>query len=479
MNLPETYRKPKYSAGILPVFALAVFHSAFSQTELDRASNDLQREIAETIREVETQHGPNAAELIEPLTVLGLSYLEAGDHLLAAVATQRALDVVRINHGLHSLEQVALMQQLIANEAVFGNAAAVWDLEQELLALAARHPVDPRTVPIFRAVADKRMGMLNRYLGGEMQREIVAGCFYDMSLSDSVGSCHSGERSTVFQRVVAEVQGHYADAISVLLRNELYSSEDLRELELELARSSDLLRVRENDGDRTLELEEIHTISHTEPWLSQTQTMIGLARWDLDYSLADSMLGDRAQTDRDMALRSYRRQDQYELGRLALSRLVAYAHLGSNSQRERILALVQLADWDLLYSRNSLASEQYLQAWELMIGAGFAPQLVNEIFSPEVPVVLPAFNPDLRLTDVGREFDGAGSGDFIDVSFDVTRFGQSRRVDITDSSTNVSRDDARRLVQQIRRSRFRPRIEDGRIVDSSDLAVRYFIEASP
>jgi len=450
--------------------AIAVSSSALSQPELDLAATDAQRRIVEEIREILMQRSPNDAELIGPFTALGLSYQESGDYLLSSTVIQRALEVVRVNYGLYSLEQASLIQQLIDNEDEMGNVAVAWDLEQELLALARRNPDDLRAVPILRGIADERMHVLSRYLAGEFSPDVVLGCYYDLSPSDNVGSCHAGTRSTVFQRIVAEAQRHYADAIAVLLRNELYSSDELRELELELARGSDLIRYRKDLGDRTLDIEELHGMQHTEPWRSQIDALVQLARWDLDYSQAGLVLDKRDALDRELALRRYLDQDQYELGRLAFSRLIVYENASASSQLARINALVQLADWDLLYSRNRLALDEYRQAYELIKLEGIFQSSIEQIFSPETPVVLPVFIPNPLASAETPTSTG-----YIIVAFEITKFGRSRRIEILASSTNVTHGDTNRLVQLIKRSRFRSRMADGQNTDSSPVTLRYYL----
>ena len=119
----------------LVLTAIAVSSGALSQPVLDLAATDVERRIAEEIREVLSQHGSQDAELIALFTALGLSYQENGDYLLSSAAIQRALEAVRVNHGLYSLEQASLIQGLIDNEKEMGNLPAAWDLEQELLVL--------------------------------------------------------------------------------------------------------------------------------------------------------------------------------------------------------------------------------------------------------------------------------------------------------------------------------------------------------
>src|SRR5688572_3401546 len=94
--------------------AVAISGGLFAQPEIaatnaqSQLTEQRQQAIAELEREVqaiESREGPNSAELIDPFSSLGSIYQEAGDHLLATAAIERARHVVRVNAGLYSLEQ--------------------------------------------------------------------------------------------------------------------------------------------------------------------------------------------------------------------------------------------------------------------------------------------------------------------------------------------------------------------------------------
>src|SRR5678816_4732452 len=97
-------------------------------------------QIAAEILEAQTQGGPYAKEVIEPLRDLSFVYQEKGERALELAALEQARQVVRANYGLSSLEQAPLMQQQIRAEESRGNFPVAWELEQALLTLAQKHP---------------------------------------------------------------------------------------------------------------------------------------------------------------------------------------------------------------------------------------------------------------------------------------------------------------------------------------------------
>ena len=138
-------------------------------------------ELTEQLEAISSASGSRSEGMIEPLTSLILVYEEMGNIELANAATNRLLEVIRANYGLYSLEQVPGVRQLMARAEERGNPYALWDLEQELLALATRNPEDLRTIQILTDTAERRLEILGRYDDGEFPAEIILGCYYDGS----------------------------------------------------------------------------------------------------------------------------------------------------------------------------------------------------------------------------------------------------------------------------------------------------------
>ncbi len=64
----------------------------------------------------------------------------------------------------------------------------------------------------------------------------------------------------------------------------------------------------------------------------------------------------------------------------------------------------------------------------------------------------------------------------VDVAFEITKYGEARDVEIFDSTSNATRADEQRLAQFVLRSRFRPRVTNGRLTDSGQIVVRYYLD---
>ena len=304
--------------------------ASVAQPSSEPAAGDAKDEIAEIIQEAQSEGGPYSKELIDPLTTLSLLYLEDGQHALGIAVIEQALQVMRANYGLRSLEQVPLMRQRIRSEESRGNFAEAWELEHALQTMARAHPDDVRAAAVFHEIGDRRMDVFERYLNGEMPPQVALGCYYagEPQYDLRSNSCTSGSRSFAQQGILTDALRNYARAINVLLRQAQYSDEQLLELE------------------RTL----IHT--------------------------------------------SYVYGGRYATGRQSLRRLIAYGVANGEPLLSRATALVHVADWDLLFDHRPLALDAYEQTYAYLKQHGVPQAAIDELFAPALPVVLPTFLPN-------------------------------------------------------------------------------------
>lgn len=342
----------------------------FSQAGLEPVANDeAQQQIFDAIAAAEASGGKRSAELVGPYTELTMLYLEARDYDLALAAITEALHVVRVNFGLYSLEQAPLLRLSGRVEEARGDPAAARTLEQEVLALARRNPNDLDTIPILRELADRRgvFGMQYR-----------------------------------------------AEAINVLLRNELYTSEELRTLEMELVRGI------------------------------------------LPYGPSRTLVRGRA----------------YEIGRDSLRRLAAYSTARAEPLLARVDALVAIADWDLLFKEKGSALEIYEEAYALLKQNGVEQSAIDRIFAPTVPVALPAFwrNPLLPTAESTAESIG-----YVEVAFEISKYGIASGIEVLDTSTSSNETVKRNFVNWIESNRFRPRVVGEEIARSAPVVARYYV----
>jgi hypothetical protein len=461
------------------MLALATLVAPGIATALDvPAFDERQLQILEKIEEIQRRDGPYSPALLDELKGLILLYRENEEHALSLVAIERALQVVRANSGLYTLDQVPLLWQRIESEEAIGNDAEVWDLEQELLTLVRRHPDNLEAVPVLRDLADRQMDVIGRVVDlHETPPQVIHGCYYKEWPAAHAGNCHAGTRTTVVQGMLADANRNHADAIAILLRNEAYSSDELRALEMELVRGAKLIRDeyehkghRGITGTRTKNQVPVPLVPWTraaefvEPWRGRMESVMALADWELPYDSAGTPEEDFLQ---EIEPRDGRFRVPYYRGRQSLRRLYAYEVAVSSPRLTQASAIVQLADWDLLFSSNGLATEGYALALRMLEDAGADDASIAQLFAPQLPVVLPSFEPSPLARDETRSATG-----HLDVAFRITKYGRAREIEVRDVADVTAADQAD-LVSLLKRSRFRPRLTEGEFADASPVVVRY------
>jgi len=435
--------------------ALAVHRIAAAET-----TPDPEQQLLDQVQAILAQEGPRSVALLEPLTRLSLQYQEQGDPALALVTIERALDVLRVNNGLHTLDQVPLLMQRIRNEEERHNDAGAWETEQELLTLLRRHLDDLRTVPILREIADRQMRALHEYLEFKNPPELFLGCFYQVWSTADGSGCDSGSRQTVVQGMLAEAQRNYADAIGVLLRHGLYGSAELRELEMDLLHGVYLFRSLyegRNEPPAPM-IPPLRGITDVEPWRGRVAPIRALANWN---EPRDDAASRALETTQARLMLSYYR------GRQSLRRLYLYDKASTGSAVLLAEAIAQIADWDLLYSQNGSAVRGYEVAHAMLRDARVPAASIERLFAPTTPVVLPAFERSPFARNETSDVTG-----HVDVAFEITQYGRARAVEIL-GSANASDAEIDRVVDLISSNRFRPRAMDGQFGAASRVVVHY------
>jgi tetratricopeptide (TPR) repeat protein len=373
----------------------------------------------EAIRIVEARDGARSKELAEELLSLAALYREAGDHLLAIGTLERALDVVRINDGLHSLEQVPVIERLIENRVALGDYSGAAALDQSVLELVSRDPGDARVASILVAVADRQMEAVERFVehGHRPQVGITSG--------SSIGPAWDPRPALTGRRAALAslrgARGLYNAAI-VIARRTGYDVAELFAIEDKLIRS--------------LYAEVTHP--------------------DL-YSSRIKSVG--------------------ELPVYAPGEAILRAHIVNSASHRRTAlavarALLKLGDWQLLFSKNGTALETYQTAHDLLVREKVSPETIGELLTPAVPVALPLIEPS---PDRGGD-DALAHRGYVDVSFVVSRYGRAKSVEALAASSDTPEEVVERARQHVWRSRFRPRFADGVPARDDRVAVRYYYD---
>jgi hypothetical protein len=155
----------------------------------------------------------------------------------------------------------------------------------------------------------------------------------------------------------------------------------------------------------------------------------------------------------------------YGLGLMSHKRLVDYSEVMASPSAavDYARALVELADWSLLFSRNGTAVKRYAEAYDLLVQQSVSSASIEEFFPTATPVFLPAFAPPLE----GVAY--AGSTGYVDVDFEIGKYGQPRKVTIVAVTGDDAATISKQLAFAIGNGRFRP----SPVNDGAEYRLRY------
>lgn len=397
------------------------------------------------VGESEAAEGPYSDQLREDLYNTGLLYQRLDDHENALLLLERTLAVSRINYGLETLDQVPIMEAMAQSYLALHkltDADAMMEasltLQQQVYGDAA-----PELVPALL-----KLGAWNTQ--AFMERSSILVNIPRMNVQNFVADPKNyippmtDIRDSPLYKLY-QARGNYLSALKSLVDARNFTHPDLLPLERELLTNFFLHMHQENilyEPDFYLNRKKTKTASRL------NQNAIELMR-----------------------------SDNYDLGRAAHKRIIAYIYNDPAATPAQLAtALLEEADWDLLFERKTNAADKYDAAYRFFQGNPELQQQVAALLYPPVPVVLPTYLPPPNSrAKLGIAPDAAVSFfGYIDVSFNLNEFGKARRIRILGTGGEVTRNMEIRLNQYLRNVLFRPRYL-AETVDTGPIRLRYYI----
>jgi len=373
------------------------------------------RQSIETLEsEVETLEslgGPMAARLSRPVAELGYAKLSQG-HLTEAIDfLQRAVHLVRINRGLYTPAQEEMLKQLIAAHLRRGDVAAADEQQAYLYRVRQHQEYSPASPRMREATLHYADWMRGLYLGDVDRLR--------------------------YPRLVG-LNDLYESAIENIEASE---GEDSRALLPYLQGRIELCYlVSVYPGERE----------------SGVRVSGGPA--------IDASLVNQAQ------LRFWRMRDyNFRYGREALERAEAVLQANPDSSAEELArARIARADWHQWHRRYAKAIRLYEEAWGIMVDEEDGADWLQREFA--TPLELPrsgVFNPGAVPLSTQNSAQ-------VQMGFRVTRHGEARDIQIlTETTDERVQLTLTRAYQYLRNVRFRPSLENGKVVAADDLQRTY------
>jgi len=403
--------------------ALCLPGAAASQTEQDATASLASADAAPVISryesmitDLERRYGAYHLDLSEALVGLGRAYQQQGDYAGAVSALQRSLHINRVNNGLHDPGQLPILALLIeANKARRDWQALDQNYSYRYwIARRAYGENDPRQL---QALYDAAHWHLDAYYGGV----------------DEFPLPHLLKAHNLYTRATAIIEA-YDGPDSPDLITPLYAS--ARAL-FEVGRLASTYFAGELSGigdDNRTGFNERKTDSE-----NQMYAVIG---------------------------------NTFREGKKALERVIAiYQRHPELPAEERAAAHVHLGDWYLVYNKSSKALTKYQEVYSIGGSAEGLSEKIDKLFSQprSIPVLgLPDDGqPQQSLEDKGADVN------YVIASFDVSETGRPHNIHILEANPADDAALRRQARQDIRESRFRPRLEKGQPVAAANVNFRY------
>lgn len=372
-------------------------------------------EYSTAVATTETSGGVWDVSLVEQLAALGELHQAQGDHIAALQSLDRAMHVSRINSGLHTTDQIPIVEDMIESYTTLGQWSDA-DLYHDYLFYIQQRaygPTDPRIIPVL-----EKMGRWN------MQA-------FNIGLGEALG-IRLSTAQLMFNAAARLVEFHFGkddERYVPYLNNVVQTS-------YQISRNPQLLNQVDNTEFRT------------------------------SQELLAQLLNERYSTE----------PAGFSAGEGALREIVTHYEQGEdvNLLAE---ALTNLADWYLIYEQRRRAGEVYQTAWNLLAEQEDGTATQEKLFGTVVPIPVIDRQPR-RMGRGSAKGEGRASlrVDYADLMFTVTRNGSVRSVQVLsdENADNIIR--IGNVSRTMRGLTFRPILVDGVPVttEGNRFRVRYW-----
>ncbi len=372
----------------------------------------LSRSIAayeKQIAELEVAEGPHAADLVEARSSLGMLYQQGGDHGRAIAILRDAMQSVRVNEGLHSMSQVALLEAIIDSQVALGARDELRRNYEHLFWLYQRNYGERNAglVPVIKKLGQWYFDLYNfSPPNTTVEPLIAADDLYAKALKILPEDAPPRDRADILYKV-AVINHHVAEDVL----DPMLSHVEIREAMLPHGRST--------------------------PYVNEA------------------------------AVRDYYAYQSFYKGKRSLQRIVkTYEATLPDGIMDYARALVFMGDWLTVQRRVLEGARKYRQAWAALAGHGAGPAQVEELFGEPQPIEqLPVPGEE--------EIQAGEDNYYADALLDVPESGWPRNIRIQAIHPAGETTLIRRAERGIAATRYRPRYRDGQPVAATDVPLRF------
>lgn len=363
------------------------------------------------IAQLESSGGVYQAQLAEVLSGLGSSYQSLQRHTDAIAVFQRALHITRVNDGLYSLNQIAILEKLIESNSKLKDWENLNKNYHNLYWISKRHygENNPQLLALI-----ERIGRWHLHA-------------YELQPKAESFS-HLLEAEQLYNKAVEVIERQNGQQ-DIRLINDLYGIALTNyQIAAEVSNSEDFENIRTGYRDT-----------------SRTRRLL-----------------QEEQARQDLIIQSFIK------GRNAMNQIVdIHANNPILPVDTHAMALTHLGDWFLLFNKRDSAAQTYDQAYQLLHNEGIDQKSIDQLFGQ--PRTLPAIRLPVQKEDDIMPENPA----YVLASFDVSASGKAQNIQIIESNPSDDVSHQRRAKRSIAATRFRPRYENGKPVITTGVSLRY------
>ena len=402
-------------------------------------------QFEESILQFELEGGVYDYRLSEIYLAMGTNYLQQGEAQLAVDAFSQAIQLSRINNGLFTADQLPIVEALVESYLHLGDIASA-NVNQEYLLYI--------TQKIYGAASPLILDELLEYADWNLHAASLSLGYIPNIQSLFFRTEGFNENNFIQQENIEDLLSAAAFGYSqaIVMQHDLEAKFDEAPTIEESLALRNSLNFSEEDFD----------IPDAEQKLAYTYFL----QYQFDFNnVAVNTFGEAPTTyflDSDTK------------GREALQRRYNYLLSTNGEALDLVKALVDIADWYLVFERWSSAEELYVQAFDLMQENGI--DHIDGLISTDLPAYIPSFLSSAYTREGNRlssdevlDYEG-----YIDVSFTISRLARPVSIRIIESSEGTTTATERALISKLRSGRYRRQLDNGLEYGDNYFQIRYY-----
>lgn len=440
------------------------------------------------INDTQANANPYSHELREQYDALGTLLQQSGEHEEAMKAFEAAMHIDRVNAGLYTLDQIPVVEKLMASHDALGNTSEVDDFHGYLFYIKQRsyEEGDPRLLAAQEEWADWNIASFLKdsaqhgddvtFETGGGTKDYVAvqnprdGTFTYIPRAQMMTAMNPLGRAAYFDPTFMQTHGVDAErVIDERLRTARTYYEDIIEVTTPDAENPDVAETPAG----TANLDATHRVERK------------LA--NVAYAIKNQLDGiDTVQDEGSLYFNNRMSQNYsppqavtrgYQRNRDALEASAEKLEQDPEATAlEKAQAWIDVGDWNTGFDYPQRGTEAYKKAWDLLRGAGMDDAAIDRIFMPDLLVPAPAFaiqrySREIFGIDPDTSIDYKGH---MDLTLDVNRYGDVAGIKIDSAVPEVSQVLRSELLDYLRTQKMRPAFVNGEPVKRDNVKLRYY-----